>query len=171
MCRLYFTYAGVLNQPWRYWFWKLQTFSWQSVQKIYHDRNWMLEWCFTSQSHIWACMTNTHQRCIGTLGTLRESRGMWHFVERFESIRPHWVWKPKNCTVSTSTIPTTCAASVTPRESITLQWRHMSVMASQMTNILTLCSTACSGKQQRNDRSSRSMALWKGTPPVTDGFP
>ena len=47
----------------------------------------------------------------------------------------------------------------------------MSAMASQITGIATVCSTVCSGADQRKHQSSASLAFVRGNPPVTSGFP
>ena len=48
---------------------------------------------------------------------------------------------------------------------------RMSVVVTQIIANLTVCSTACWGKQQRNHQSSALLDLCEGNPPVTGGFP
>ena len=51
---------------------------------------------------------------------------------------------------------------------LSLQWRHMDIMASQITAISTVCSIVCSGAHQRKYQSSAS--LWVESA-VTSGYP
>ena len=44
----------------------------------------------------------------------------------------------------------------------TLQWHHMSAVASQITGISTVCSSICSGADQRKHQSSVSLAFMRG---------
>ena len=47
----------------------------------------------------------------------------------------------------------------------------MSTMASQITGVSVVCSTVCSGADQRKHQSSASLAFVRGNPLVTGGFP
>ena len=47
----------------------------------------------------------------------------------------------------------------------------MSAMASQITSVSIVCSTICSGADQRKHESSALLALCEGNPPVSGGFP
>ena len=43
-----------------------------------------------------------------------------------------------------------------------LQWRHMDIMASQITDASTVCPTVCSGAHQRKHHSSASLSFVRG---------
>ena len=47
----------------------------------------------------------------------------------------------------------------------------MSAMVSQITDVSIVCSTDCSGANQRKHQSSAPLGLCEGNPPVTGGFP
>ena len=52
-----------------------------------------------------------------------------------------------------------------------LQWRHMDVMASQITGNYTVCSMLSSGVHQREHQNSVLLALCGGKRRAIDGFP
>ena len=54
----------------------------------------------------------------------------------------------------------------------TLQWRHMNIVASQITlNSIAVCSTVCSGLHQRIHQRSVDLILCERNPQLTRKFP
>ena len=54
--------------------------------------------------------------------------------------------------------------------SVSLQWCHMGVMASQITDNPTICSSVCSGKHQRKQQSVALLAFWEENPQAIDSL-
>ena len=54
---------------------------------------------------------------------------------------------------------------------LSLQWRHRSVMASQITNNSTVCLAACQGWHQRKQQRFALLALCKVNTPFASDFP
>ena len=80
-------------------------------------------------------------------------------------------WTPPTAIYGAYTVYLCLSHLQVPSQWLILQWRHMSVVQSQITIHSSVFSRAYSGWwQQQKNQSTALLALCEGNPPVTDGF-
>ena len=113
----------------------------------------------------------------------------WPFVRKFINAVPSQMasyaqlqfflnCQPKQATEQTIKLPVIwnmihkwCHCNESDLFHCVLQWHYMSIMGSQITSILAVCSTVCLGKHHPKTSKPPLLTLCEGNPPVTGGFP